>query len=229
MSGKKIAVEKKPEPGDSFESSIGLDKGTIKRVFYGTNIVFIGAAFLILLIMFFVAWGFVDDIEKLATESAQNTCTTLIATESALIHVEEELALVSGTASGLDDSLTSLSTGLDEAAGALRDVESSLSVLSTLGVNLGDEIGNSADSLENASASLTATAGGMDEHQTKISEIQEDISGIRSGIAGHKQTLCNEKEISDIFGSIRLSMIIMFILAAALIFVIFINSAAGIL
>ena len=226
MAGKKNA-EKKPK--DSLESSIGVDKGTVKKVFYGTNIVFIGAAFLILLIMFFVAWGFIGDIEKLAVDSAENTCATLIATESALVHVEEELALVSGTATGLDESLTSLSTGLDQAATALRDVEGSLSVLSTVGVSLGDDIGNSADSLENASASLALTAGGMDEHQDKISEIQDDMGDIRASIAEHKQTVCIKKEITDIFDSIRLSMIIMFILAAALIFVIFINSAAGML
>lgn len=218
----------KNQPGEK-ENPLDFDRKTIKKIFYGGNLFFIGVGFLILLIMFFVAWDFIDKTEKLVKGIADDTCDTLTTVEETLLDAETEVVLLGGTIGGMESSMTALSDGIGEAGSALRSVDDSLAVLQTVGVSLGDEIGTAADDLENASASLSATAGGFSEHEENINEISSDLSDIRTNVASQKQTVCNQKNIIEIFDSMRLTVIILFVLAAVLIFLIFINSAAGML
>jgi hypothetical protein len=209
------------------EKKGGLDKKTMKRIFYGSNILLVGMAFFILLIMFFVSWDFIGKTERLVKKSATDACSTLTGVESMLVHTQEEVLLLQGTVDGMDESLTSLSDGLEEAGSAMRTLDDALGALSTFGISLGEEIGNTADSLEDASVSLGNTTAGLSEHKEKISEISDDLGDIRASVSSQKQTLCDQTNITEIFDSMKLTVIILFLLAAALIFIPFINSAAG--
>jgi len=220
MAGKKKAPE---------DEASGFDKKTIKKIFYGGNILLIGVAFFILLVMLFVSWDFIDKTERLVKKSAGDACITLTAVEATLMDVEQEVVLLGETMGDLSGSFDSLSEGLNEAGSAMRSLDDALGGLSALGVNLGDDIENTADSLEGASDSLENTTAGLSEHQAKISEIGNDLEDIRISIASQKQTLCDQTTIIEIFDSMRLTVIILFVLAAALIFIPFLNSAAGML
>jgi len=221
MAGEKIEAEKKP--------GSGMDKRTLKRIFYGSNIILMGIAFFILLIMFFVAWDFVDKTEKLVRKGANDACGTLTAVEGILTGAEQELALVGSTVDGIGVSFSELSEGLDTAGDAMRNLDSSLGVLESFGVYLGNDITNTAESLEEASRSLENTTTGLGGHKTQLSEIGGDIMDIRANVSSQKRIFCDQTEIDEIFGSMRLTIIILFVLAAALIFIPFINSAAGML
>ena len=109
----------------------------------------------------------------------------------------------------------------------MRTLDDALGVLSTFGVSIGTEIGNTAAGLESASNSLENTTAGLSEHEAKISEIGEDLEDIRIGVSSQKQTICDQTSITEIFDSMKLTVIILFVLAAALIFIPFVNSAAG--
>ncbi len=218
-----MAGSKEKEP----EKAGGFDRKTMKKIFYGSNILLIGLAFFILLIMFFVSWDFISKTENLVKKSAADACTTLTAVEATLIDTQEEVLLLEGTIDGMNESFSSLSEGLGEAGTAMRSLDDALGALETLGVYLGDEIGNTADSLEDASVSLSNTTAGLSEHKEKISDISNDLEDIRMGVSSQKQTVCNQTSITEIFDSMRLTVIILFLLAAALIFIPFINSAAG--
>ncbi len=224
MAGAKEEARKEPE-----KEASGFDRKTIKKIFYGGNILLMGIAFFILLIMFFVAWDFIDNTEKLVRKAATDACGTLTAVESILISAEEEMVLLSGTIDGMDETFSSLSEGLDTAGGAMRNLDSALTALRTLGINLGEDIENTADSLEEASYSLENTTAGLTGHKANIADIETDIGKIRANVTSQKRMLCDQTEIDEIFGSMRLTIIILFVLAAALILIPFVNSAAGML
>ncbi len=221
-----MAGAKKKAEGDEMPQ-FDIDKKTMKKVFYGSNILFIGVGFLILLIMFFVAWDFMDKTEKLVKGVADDTCDTLTAVEATLADAEEEIALLGGTIGGMESSIDALSEGVGDAGAALRGISGAFDPLKTFGVYIGGEIGESAASLENASAELAITSGGLEEHEEKLTEIGNDLGDIRVSVASQKQTICNQKNIIEIFDSMRLTVIILFVLTAVLIFIIFVNSAAG--
>ncbi len=221
-----MAESKNPQQEEKRESEI-IDKRTMKRIFYGSNILLIGVAFFILLIMFFVSWDFIDRTERLAKAVVENTCRTLSSAEETLVDVEEEISLLGETIEGVDKSISYLSDGVEEAANALKSLGNSLAVLQTFGIYVGDDIDNSADSLESASVSLANTSAGLSSHKEKISEIQTDLAEIKESVSSQKQLVCDQTNIIESFDSIRLTVIILFLLAAALIFIPFVNSAAG--
>ncbi|NYZ77504.1 hypothetical protein H0O02_04300 [Candidatus Micrarchaeota archaeon] len=223
MAATKENAEKSEEPEG------GLNKKTIKKVFFGGEMLLVGIAFFILLIMFFVAWDFIDKTEKLVKRVAGDACETLTAVEILLESTEAELSLAAGTVEGIGQSMTSLSDGLGDASDALGGLDDSLGVLESYGVHLGGELGNAAASLGDASDSLENTTAGLAVHTEKISELQSDVGEIRANVSSQKQTVCDESNIIGIFDSMRLTVIILFLLAAALIGILFFNSAAGII
>ena len=226
MAGAKKKPKKK-KPAEAEE--IGFDRKTIKKVFYGSQMLLGAGAFFILFIMLFISWDFVDKTEKLVKGSADDACDTLKAVEATLIDTSGELDMMDESLDGIEESLTYLSEGLDETADAMRNIDESVNILEPLGVSFGDDFENAAEDMEKASDSLDNTTAGFSVHEQKISEIQNDINDMRVSVSSQKQTLCNQANITEIFDSMRLTVIILFVLTGALIAILFINSAAAIL
>lgn len=223
-------TKKKPGPvGEKGTAEETFSKKEMKKVFYGGQMLLVAGAFLILLIMLFVSWDFIDKTEKLVKGSADDACYTLAALETTLIDTEAELALFEDTLDGMNESFYPLAQGLENVGDALQGVSDSFSALKTFGVYVSDDLGNTADDMKDAADSLRSTVGSFGEHKEKFSQIKNDISLIRVGVSSQKETMCDKTEITEIFDSMRLTVIIIFILAAVLILILFFNSAAGIL
>ena len=222
-------TKKKVGPGEAVkkEPEAGVDKKTMKRMYYGSNLILIGVAFIILIIMFFVASDFIDKTEKLVVKSADDACDTLTAIEATLVDVGDEMLLLEGTMSGINESFHPLADGLGDMGDAIDGVADSLSALEILGIHIGDDLGNTADDLRDTSDSLRSTADSLDAQTGKFSEISDDINAIAMGVSAQKRTMCDKTDINEIFDSLRNTVLILMLLAAALLFIPFINSAAG--
>jgi len=226
----KAQDEENKQPSQSEGSEdIGLDKKTIKKIFYGSQILITGVALLIVFLMFFVAWDFTDKIEKTIRNSMEGLCETFTAVESTFNDVEEEAGVLENTIVSVNSSLFHLSSGLEKMADSLEETGDKLRPLRNYGIDVGSEFTASAVDFRNSSAYLMQTASGLSAHREKISDIRNDIGRIKVGVSSQKQTTCDEKNINDIFNSLRLTLVILFLLAVAFVVVLFLNSAAGVL
>ncbi|GEM_PF-2384774 len=209
--------------------SVGLDKKMIKKIFYGSQILITGVALLIVFLMFFVAWDFTDKIEKTIRNSMEGLCETFTAVESTFNDIEEEAGVLENTIVSVNSSLFYLSSGLEKTADSLEETSNKLRLLRNYGIDIGSEFTASAADLRNSSVYLIQTTSGLSTHREKISDIRSDIGRIKEGVSSQKQTICNKKNINDIFSSLRLTLVILFLLAVAFVVVLFLNSAAGVL
>lgn len=186
------------------------------------------------LVMAFLINDALGKTETILLKNVDSVYSILLNARDGVAAVESEISTAEKTITDVNSSIVSLSKGVEETSGAISGLGDSVSGLGVAGLLLGSDLtkqlNGSAEYLLNSSISLKKISDSTTSHQKNINDLKSSLTKIKTDIANQAYAIkSTKKELSNIFGLIKIANIVVFVMFTMMFIVLILNSAAGLL
>ncbi len=183
--------------------------------------------------LIWIFYSAIDNLEGTLRIQIDATSNTMSQVEQTVSGVGTEIDATNATLTGLETSLNGVKTSLNGMGTASTDLGNGLKVLSIGPLSLGSYADNFISVGTDMKASATAignTAKTFSDHKKNLAATKESIAGISQAIHTQRLKIGEIKtSIVSLFSSLKLAILLLVILIDMALFMLGINSVAGLL
>ena len=187
----------------------------IKKLIYGIALAVGLFGILLTLILGFVVFGILDNVEKVSSIQIDSVILTLGDLEKSMSSVVNEVNNTNNTIVYAKDSISPFSSSLSKLSDSLGSISDSFSVV---GITVPfDEV---VSDLDDASLNLNELENSFDNHSSTLGDLKNNLNNVKSDISKAKNELSKSKKtIIKIFSDIKLAVVIYIFAQLSLFFV----------